>query len=65
VAANVLTPPQVPSDNSGNFTTTLQHVSNGVNVHTQTYVIPKLTFNGTAGSMTVVNGTITKFTPAT
>jgi hypothetical protein len=65
MAAATLAPLQVPSDNSGNFTTTLQHVSNGVNIHTQTYTIPKITNGGSNGSCTVVNGKITAFTPPT
>lgn len=64
MAVQVLIPPQVPSDNTGNVTRTTSHVAGAHHV-TATYTVPKITNSGVAGSITVIDGKVTSYTPPT
>lgn len=55
---------QIPSDSTGPTTYVISHVA-GVNTHTKTYTIPKLTKGGANGSVTEVNGIVTSYTAPT
>lgn len=65
MAATVLQPPQVASDDAVlGYTATTAHTAGKASV-TETFTIKKLTTKGTTGSITVTNGVITTYTAPT
>jgi hypothetical protein len=57
----VNTPPQIPADSTPPVTRT----NDGAGKVTTTHTIKKVSANGSDGSMTIVDGKVTSYTPPT